>query len=58
MDMLAFGNQGMACQESKTLFAEMLTNSGSLKIQFYLSGYVKLPASRILSTLVQSLDLY
>jgi hypothetical protein len=37
-DMLAFGNQGMACQESKTLFAEMLTNSGSLKIQFYLSG--------------------
>jgi hypothetical protein len=56
--MLAFGNQGMACQESKTLFAEMLTNSGSLKIQFYLSGYVKLPASRILSTLVQSLDLY
>jgi hypothetical protein len=37
-DMLAFGNQGMAYQESKTLFAEMLTNSGSLKIQFYLSG--------------------
>jgi hypothetical protein len=37
-DMLAFGIQGMAYQESKTLFAEMLTNSGSLKIQFYLSG--------------------
>jgi hypothetical protein len=36
--MLAFGNQIMAYQESKTLFAEMLTNSGSLKIQFYLSG--------------------
>jgi hypothetical protein len=37
-DMLAFGNLGMAYQESKTLFAEMLTSSGSLKIQFYLSG--------------------
>jgi hypothetical protein len=37
-DMLAFGNQGMAYKKSKTLFAEMLTNSGSLKIQFYLSG--------------------
>jgi hypothetical protein len=36
--MLAFGDQGMAYQESKTLFAEMLTNSGSLKIQFYLLG--------------------
>jgi hypothetical protein len=36
--MLAYGNQGMAYQESKTLFVEMLTNSGSLKIQFYLSG--------------------
>jgi hypothetical protein len=33
-DMLAFGNQGMAFQSSKTLFAEMLTNNGSLKIQF------------------------
>jgi hypothetical protein len=32
------GSQGMAYQESMTLFAEMLTNSGSLKIQFYLSG--------------------
>jgi hypothetical protein len=34
-DMLACGIQGRADQESKTLFAEMLTNSGSLKIQFY-----------------------
>jgi hypothetical protein len=34
-DMLACGIQGKACQGSKTLFAEMLTNSGSLKIQFY-----------------------
>jgi hypothetical protein len=34
-DMLAFGIQGRADQASKTLFAEMLTNSGSLKIQFY-----------------------
>jgi hypothetical protein len=40
------------------MFAEMLTNSGSLKIQFYLLVSVKLPASRVLSTLVQSLDLY
>jgi hypothetical protein len=36
--MLAFGSQGMAYQKSKTLFAEILTNSGSLKIQFYLLG--------------------
>jgi hypothetical protein len=48
----------MAYQDSKTLFAEKLTNSGSLKIQFYLLGYVKLPASRVLSTLVQALGLY
>jgi hypothetical protein len=34
-DMLACGIQGKACQDSMTLFAEMLTNSGSLKIQFY-----------------------
>jgi hypothetical protein len=34
-DMLACGIQGKACQDSKTLFVEMLTNSGSLKIQFY-----------------------
>jgi hypothetical protein len=33
--MLAFGNQGMAYEQSKTLFAEMLTSSGSLKVQFY-----------------------
>jgi hypothetical protein len=48
----------MVYQESMTLFAEKLTNSGSLKIQFLLSGYVKLPASRVLSTLVQALDLH
>jgi hypothetical protein len=34
-DMLAFGNQGKAYQESKTLFAEKLTMGGSLKIHFY-----------------------
>jgi hypothetical protein len=34
-DMLAFGNQGKAYQNSKTLFAEKLTMSGSLKIHFY-----------------------
>jgi hypothetical protein len=34
-DMLACEIQGKACQDSKTMFAEMLTNSGSLKIQFY-----------------------
>jgi hypothetical protein len=33
--MLAWGSQGKDDQASKTLFAEMLTNSGSLKIQFY-----------------------
>jgi hypothetical protein len=33
--MLAFGNQSKADQELKTLFAEKLTNSGSLKIHFY-----------------------
>jgi hypothetical protein len=35
MDMLAFGNQGKAYQDSKTLFASKLTLSGSLKIHFY-----------------------
>jgi hypothetical protein len=35
-DMLACGIQGRADQESKTLFAEMLTNSGSLKSSFIL----------------------
>jgi hypothetical protein len=34
-DMLAWGRQGKAIQKSRTLFAEMITNSGSLKIQFY-----------------------
>jgi hypothetical protein len=34
-DMLALGSQGKADQASKTLFAEMLTISGSLKIYFY-----------------------
>ena len=33
--MLAKGSQGKVDQASKTLFAEMLTNSGSLKNQFY-----------------------
>jgi hypothetical protein len=34
-DMLTCGIQVKACQNSKTLFAEMLTIGGSLKIQFY-----------------------
>jgi hypothetical protein len=34
-DMLDFGNQGKAYQDSKTLFAENLTMGGSLKIHFY-----------------------
>jgi hypothetical protein len=33
-DMLAFGNQGKAYQDSKTLFAEKLTLNGSLRIHF------------------------
>jgi hypothetical protein len=33
-DILARGIQGMAYQESKTLFCRMLTMSGSLKIHF------------------------
>jgi hypothetical protein len=33
-DMLAFGNQGKDYQDSKTLFAEKLTMSGSLRIYF------------------------
>jgi hypothetical protein len=32
--MLAFGNQGKVYQDSKTLFAEKLTMSGSLRIHF------------------------
>jgi hypothetical protein len=35
----------------------MLTNSGSLKIQFYYQ-VKSLPAARVLSTLVQALGLY
>jgi hypothetical protein len=34
-DMLAFGNQGKAHQNSKTLYVEKLTISGSLKNHFY-----------------------
>jgi hypothetical protein len=43
-DMLARGIQGKADQESKTLFAEMLTSSGSLKSSFNvrLSHYLHL----------------
>jgi hypothetical protein len=44
-------------QESKTLFAEKLTYSGSLKIQFYCQ-VKSLPKSRVLSTLVQALGLH
>jgi hypothetical protein len=36
--MLAFGNQGKVYQESKALFVEKLTMSGSLKSPFLLSG--------------------
>jgi hypothetical protein len=50
-DMLACGSQDKAIQESKTSFAEMLTNNGSLKIQFYYQ-VKSLPASTVLSTLV------
>jgi hypothetical protein len=32
--MLAFGNQGKAYQDLKTLFAEKLTTSGSLRSHF------------------------
>jgi hypothetical protein len=35
-DMLAFGNQGKAYQHSKTLFAEKLTMSVTLKSPFLL----------------------
>jgi hypothetical protein len=55
--MLACGNQGKTNQESKTLFVEKLTNSGSLKIHFYYQ--IKyLPASIVLSILVQALGLH
>jgi hypothetical protein len=56
--MLAFGNQGMAYQESKTLFAKMLTNSGSLKNPVLFVRLSKVTSSRVLSILVQALDLY
>jgi hypothetical protein len=56
-DMLACGIQGKADQESKNLFAEMLTNSGSLKIQFYYQ-VKSLPAARVLSILVQAHGLH
>ena len=55
--MLAFGNQGVAYQESKTLFVEKLTNSKSLKIQFYYQ-VKSLPVYRVLFILVQALGLY
>jgi hypothetical protein len=55
--MLACGIQGKADQESKTLFVEKLTNSGSLKIQFYYQ-VKSLPVSRVLSILVQALSLH
>jgi hypothetical protein len=55
--MLACGVQGKADQESKTLFAEMITNSGSLKIQFYYQ-VKSLHVSRVFSILVQALSLY
>jgi hypothetical protein len=54
--MLACGIQGKVYQESMTLFAEILTNSGSLKIQFYYQ-VKSLPVSRVLSILVQTLSL-
>jgi hypothetical protein len=55
--MLACGIQGRADQESKTLFVEMLTNSGSLKIQIYYQ-VKSLPVSRVLSIIVQALHLH
>jgi hypothetical protein len=55
--MLACGIQDKADQASKTLFAEKLTNSGSLKIQFYYQ-VKSLPVSGVLSILVQALSLY
>jgi hypothetical protein len=43
--------------KNQRLFAELLTNSGSLKIQFYYQ-VTSLPESRVLSTLVQALGLH
>jgi hypothetical protein len=56
--MLAREIQGMAYQDSKTLFCRKAYYEWILKIHFYLSGQVKLPASKVLSTLVQALGLY
>jgi hypothetical protein len=56
-DILACGIQGKADQESRTLFAKMLTNSESLKIQFYYQ-VKSLPASRVIYVLVQALGLH
>jgi hypothetical protein len=39
-DMLAWGCQGKAIQDSKTMFPKMLTNIGSLKILVLLSSWV------------------
>jgi hypothetical protein len=36
--LVSKGIQGMVYQESRTMFAEKLTMSGSIKIHFYLSG--------------------
>jgi hypothetical protein len=55
--MLACGIQGKADQESTTLFAEKLTNIGSLQIPFYYQ-VKSLPVFRVLSILVQALSLY
>jgi hypothetical protein len=44
-DMLAWRSQGKAIQESKTLFVEMLTNSGSIEKSSFiikLSHYLNL----------------
>jgi hypothetical protein len=54
---LACGNQGQVGQESRTLFAEKLTNSGSLKIHYYYRVKSK-PISRVLSILIQALSLH
>jgi hypothetical protein len=54
--MLACRIQCKADQESKTLFTEMITNSGSLKIQFYYQ-VKSLLVSRVLSIVVQVLSL-
>jgi hypothetical protein len=55
--MLAWGSQGKAIQEPKIMFAEMLTNSESLKIQFYCQ-VKSLLAAIVLSTLVEALGLH